>query len=66
MSCDTTEEGQRFLEDTQPALARESTDEIAGPLRIVGPKLSFEPILMLQLDEICRKHLGIAAGGPTR
>ena len=50
-----TDEGQRFLESTQPALAaleralqqaRESKDEIAGPLRIVGPRSSFAAILM--------------------
>ena len=60
-----TEEGQRFLENTQPALAaldralalaRESKDEIAGPLRIVGPKSSFAAILMPLLDEFCREH----------
>ncbi|WP_019937484.1 LysR family transcriptional regulator [Bordetella sp. FB-8] len=63
-----TEEGQHFLENTQPALAaldralalaREGKDEIAGPLRIVGPKSSFAPILMPLLDEFCRKHPGI-------
>ncbi|CAD6553106.1 HTH-type transcriptional regulator PgrR [Paraburkholderia hiiakae] len=63
-----TEEGQRFLEHTQPALAaldralasaRESKDEIAGPLRIVGPKSSFAAILMPLLDEFCREHPGI-------
>jgi DNA-binding transcriptional LysR family regulator len=63
-----TEEGQRFLENTQPALAaldralaqaRESKDEIAGPLRIVGPKSSFAAILMPLLDEFCREHPGI-------
>lgn len=60
-----TEEGQRFLETTQPALAaleralgqaRESKDEIAGPLRIVGPKSSFAPILMPVVDEFCRAY----------
>ncbi|WP_321816958.1 MULTISPECIES: LysR family transcriptional regulator [unclassified Paraburkholderia] len=63
-----TEEGQRFLENTQPALAmldraltlaRESKDEIAGPLRIVGPKSSFAAIVMPLLDEFCTKHPGI-------
>ncbi|WP_179401389.1 LysR family transcriptional regulator [Burkholderia guangdongensis] len=63
-----TEEGQRFLENTQPALAaldralalaRDSKDEIAGPLRIVGPKSSFAAILMPLLDEFCRAHPGI-------
>ena len=60
-----TEEGQRFLEHTQPALAaldralsvaRESKDEVAGPLRIVGPKSSFAALLMPLLDEFCQLH----------
>ena len=60
-----TDEGQRFLEATQPALAaldralnraRESKDEIAGPLRIVGPKSSFSGVLMPLLDEFCRLY----------
>jgi DNA-binding transcriptional LysR family regulator len=63
-----TEEGQHFLENAQPALAaldralalaREAKDEIAGPLRIVGPKSSFASILMPLLDEFCRLHPGI-------
>lgn len=63
-----TEEGQRFLENTQPALAaldralalaRESKEEVAGPLRIVGPKSSFAAILMPLLDTFCREHPGI-------
>ncbi|CAJ0715136.1 HTH-type transcriptional regulator PgrR [Ralstonia edaphis] len=63
-----TEEGQHFLENTQPALAaldralalaREAKDEIAGPLRIVGPKSSFAAILMPLLDEFCRMHPAI-------
>lgn len=60
-----TDEGQRLLESTQPALealsralhiAREAKDEIAGPLRIVGPKSSFVPILMPLVDEFCRLY----------
>ena len=60
-----TDEGQRFLEATQPALAaleralsgaRESKDEIAGPLRIVGPRSSFAGVLMPLLDEFCRLY----------
>lgn len=60
-----TEEGQRFLENAQPslaaleramALAREGKDEIAGPLRIVGPKSSFANLLMPLLDEFCRTY----------
>lgn len=60
-----TDEGQHFLETTQPALAaldraisqaRESKDEIAGPLRIVGPRSSFASILMPVIDEFCRRY----------
>lgn len=60
-----TDEGQRFLEATQPALAaleralsraRESKDEIAGPLRMVGPRSSFANILMPVVDEFCRLY----------
>lgn len=63
-----TDEGQRFLETTQPALAtldralsqaREAKDEIAGPLRIVGPGSSFHAILMPVLDEFCRSYPGV-------
>ena len=63
-----TEEGQRFLESAQPALAameramdmaREGKDEIAGPLRIVGPKSSFPSLLMPLLDEFCQANPGI-------
>jgi DNA-binding transcriptional LysR family regulator len=63
-----TEEGLRFLENTRPALAaldkalllaREAKDEIAGPLRIVGPKSSFAPILMPLLGEFCRAYPAI-------
>jgi DNA-binding transcriptional LysR family regulator len=63
-----TEEGQHFLESTQPALAtldralaqaREAKDDIAGPLRIVGPKSSFAALLMPLLDEFCQAHPGI-------
>lgn len=64
-SLSLTDEGQRFLETTQPALAaldralnqaRASKDEIAGPLRIVGPKSSFAPILMPLIDEFCNLY----------
>jgi DNA-binding transcriptional LysR family regulator len=60
-----TDEGQHFLETTQPALAtldralnqaREAKDEIAGPLRIVGPRSSFSSILMPVLDAFCTRH----------
>lgn len=60
-----TEEGQQFLENTQPALAaldrawalaQGSREEIAGPLRIAGPKSSFAAILMPLLDEFCQAY----------
>lgn len=63
-----TEEGQHFLENTQPAIAaldralksvREAKDEVAGLLRIVGPKSSFAAILMPLLDEFCGRYSGI-------
>jgi DNA-binding transcriptional LysR family regulator len=57
-----TDEGRRFLEEAQPSLlglqralrtARQVKDEISGPLRIVGPKTTFQPILWRLLDEFC-------------
>jgi len=60
-----TAEGQQLLEATQPALAsleralqnvREAKDDIAGPLRIVGPQSSFVPMLWPVIDEFCRQH----------
>lgn len=64
-SLSLTDEGQRFLEAAQPALAaldraladaRESKDEIGGALRIVGPKSSFAPILMPVVNEFCQRY----------
>ncbi|MBS0315759.1 MAG: LysR family transcriptional regulator [Proteobacteria bacterium] len=58
-----TDEGQQFLEATQPAVAmleralhavRGAKDEVAGPLRIVGPRSAFAPVLMPIVDEFCR------------
>lgn len=63
-----TDEGRRFLEAAQPALAalqralqtaRQAKDEIAGPLRIVGPRSTFRPVLWSVLDEFCRMHPGV-------
>jgi DNA-binding transcriptional LysR family regulator len=63
-----TEEGQRFLDSAQPALAaleramstaREGKDEIAGPLRIVGPRSSFPSLIMPLLDEFCQANADI-------
>lgn len=63
-----TEEGQRFPGEqaarsggTRPCscLGTGSKEEVTGPLRIVGPKLSFAGIVMPLLDESCQEHLGI-------
>ena len=60
-----TDEGQQFLESTQPAIGmleralravRGAKDEVAGPLRIVGPRSGFAPVLMPVLEEFCRTH----------
>ena len=60
-----TDEGRQFLEAAQPALAalqralqtaRQAKDEIAGPLRIVGPRSTFLPVLWPVLEEFCRMH----------
>ncbi|MEX8518964.1 MAG: LysR family transcriptional regulator [Leptothrix sp. (in: b-proteobacteria)] len=60
-----TAEGQQLLEATQPALAaleralqraRSAKDEIAGPLRIVGPRSTFAALLWPVLDEFCRQY----------
>lgn len=63
-----TDEGQQFLEAAQPALnaleralqgVRSSKDERAGPLRIVGPRSIFLPVLWSLVDEFCRRHPGV-------
>ena len=60
-----TDEGRQFLESTQPAVAmleralhtvRGAKDEVAGPLRIVGPRSAFAPVLMPVLDDFCRAY----------
>jgi DNA-binding transcriptional LysR family regulator len=64
-SMTLTEDGKRFLEAAQPALAglerammvvRQSKDEMAGPLRIVSPRLTFVRVLWPLLEPFCRKH----------
>ena len=64
-SMTLTEDGRRFLEAAQPALAglqralavvRRSKDDMAGPLRIVTPRVSFVRVLWPVLDTFCRKH----------
>jgi DNA-binding transcriptional LysR family regulator len=37
-------------------MVRTATDEIAGPLRIVGPRSTFLPVLWPVLDEFCRLY----------
>lgn len=60
-----TDEGRRFLEEAQPSLlglqralqtARQAKDEIAGPLRIVGPRSTFQPVIWRLIDEFCQLH----------
>lgn len=64
-SLSLTEEGRQLLEATQPALAvleraltraRQAKDEIVGPLRIVGPRSAFTPVLWPVIDEYCRRY----------
>lgn len=61
-SMSLTDEGRQFLEAALPALAglqralaitRRAKDDIAGPLRIVGPRSVFTPVLWPLLDEFC-------------
>lgn len=63
-----TDEGRQFLESAQPALAslerallrvRAAKDENVGPLRIVGPRSTFLPVLWPVIDEFCRLHPGV-------
>lgn len=60
-----TDAGQRLLEDVQPALlgvqralkkARTTKDEFAGPLRIAGPRTTFQPILWPLIEEFCERY----------
>jgi len=64
-SMSLTEEGQRFLDAAQPSLiglqqalqgARQTREDIAGPLRIVGPLTVLQPIIGPVLDEYCRLY----------
>jgi len=64
-SMSLTEEGQRFLESVQPSLvglqqalqaARQTREDIAGPLRIAGPRTVLQPIIGPLLDEYCRLY----------
>ena len=63
-----TDAGQRLLEDVQPSVlglqralqnARTARDDFAGPLRIAGPRTTFQPILWRLVEEFCDLHPGI-------
>lgn len=63
-----TDEGRQFLEEAKPSLlglhralesAKRTKDEIAGPLRIVGPRSTFQGIIWRLLDEFCQQYPGI-------
>ena len=60
-----TDTGQRLLEDVQPALlgvqralkkATNTTDEFSGPLRIAGPRTTFQAILWPVIEEFCERY----------
>ncbi len=60
-----TEEGQRFFEATKPSLisleqafqaARQTREDLAGPLRIVGPRTVLLTVIGSVLDEYCRLY----------
>jgi DNA-binding transcriptional LysR family regulator len=64
-SMSLTQEGQQFLEAAQPALSglqralqtvRQTKEDFAGPLRIVGPRSTFRPAIAQVLDEFCRLY----------
>ena len=63
-----TDEGRQFLEEAQPALlglqravmiAKRAKEEIAGPLRIAGPRSTFQHVLWRLLEEFCQRYPGI-------
>ncbi len=63
-----TDEGQRFLEEAQPALlglqralhtATRAKEEIAGPMRIIGPRATFQTIVWRLVEEFCQLHPSI-------
>ena len=64
-SMSLTEEGQRFFEAVQPAVislhqslhaARQTKEDLAGPLRIVGPRTVLQAVIGAVLDEYCRLY----------
>jgi DNA-binding transcriptional LysR family regulator len=64
-SMSLTEEGQRFLEAVHPSLigfqqalsaVRQTKDDLAGPLRIVGPRTVLQSVIGPVMDEYCRLY----------
>lgn len=64
-SMSLTEEGQRFFDSVSPSLmgvhqalnsARQTREELAGPLRIVGPRTVLQSVIGPVLDEYCRLY----------
>ncbi len=64
-SMSLTEEGQRFFEAAKPSLsslqqalsaARQTQEDLAGPLRIVGPRTVLQPVIGPVLDEYSRLY----------
>lgn len=64
-SMSLTEEGQRFFEVVQPSLisiqqalqaVRHTKEDLAGPLRIVGPRTVLLTVIGPVLDEYCRLY----------
>jgi len=60
-----TDAGQRLFEDVQPALlgvqralkkATTTTDDFAGPLRITGPRTTFQAMLWPVIEEFCARY----------
>ena len=60
-----TQEGQQFLDVTRPALSaleravqgvHTTRDEMSGPLRIVGPRTVFMPVLWSLVEAFCASH----------
>jgi len=60
-----TDEGRRLLEDVQPALlgvqralnkVKTAKDDFAGPLRITGPRTTFQAILWPLIEEFCERY----------
>jgi DNA-binding transcriptional LysR family regulator len=64
-SISLTDAGQAFLDMALPAVTavqralevtRQTKDEIAGPLKIVGPRAVFAPVFWPLFDEYCRLY----------